>query len=186
MSNIDLDAMVSVGFREAPIGLMVLSNRIILACNHALSELFGWMEDDLVGNTTRMLYPSNFDYEATGERWLRWLENRPAYHDERFMRRRSGEIFWARARSRTLTPERPFELMVWSFERLAESAQTSQALTPRERQIAQHVVNGQSAKEIGRILGISHRTVEVHRASIMRKLGASNLAELVSKIIIVS
>ena len=57
-------------------------------------------------------------------------------------------------------------------------------LTAREREISAHIVNGLTCKEIGRKLGISHRTVEVHRARLMKKLTAKNSAELVSKIIV--
>ena len=51
-------------------------------------------------------------------------------------------------------------------------------LTPRERETLAEIVNGASSKEAARTLGISPRTVEFHRANIMRKLGAANLAEL--------
>ena len=53
------------------------------------------------------------------------------------------------------------------------------ALTPRERAVLAALVAGQSNKEIAREMGISHRTVEVHRASLMGRLGAKSLAEAV-------
>ena len=52
-------------------------------------------------------------------------------------------------------------------------------LTPRERAVLAALVAGQSNKEIARDMGISHRTVEVHRASLMTRLGAKSLAEAV-------
>lgn len=52
-------------------------------------------------------------------------------------------------------------------------------LTPRERDVLQELVRGASNKEAGRSLGISPRTIEVHRARIMEKLGARNAADLV-------
>jgi two-component system response regulator FixJ len=51
-------------------------------------------------------------------------------------------------------------------------------LTPRERQVLELITNGQSNKEAGRELGISPRTIEVHRARVMEKLGARNTADL--------
>lgn len=51
-------------------------------------------------------------------------------------------------------------------------------LTPREREVLQLITDGQSNKEAGRELGISPRTVEVHRARVMEKLGARNTADL--------
>jgi DNA-binding CsgD family transcriptional regulator len=57
--------------------------------------------------------------------------------------------------------------------------ETLAILTPRERQVLAEVMVGASSKEAGRRLGISPRTVEVHRARIMGKLGAKNAADLV-------
>ncbi|WP_181699877.1 response regulator transcription factor [Chthonobacter albigriseus] len=52
-------------------------------------------------------------------------------------------------------------------------------LTPRERDVLREITAGASNKEAGRRLGISPRTIEVHRARIMEKLGARNAADLV-------
>jgi DNA-binding CsgD family transcriptional regulator len=56
-------------------------------------------------------------------------------------------------------------------------------LTQRERVVLAQIAKGASAKEGARALGISPRTVEFHRSSIMHKLGARTLAELLSKIV---
>lgn len=52
-------------------------------------------------------------------------------------------------------------------------------LTSREQEVLAKIADGASNKEAGRELGISPRTVEVHRARIMEKLGARNAADLV-------
>jgi FixJ family two-component response regulator len=52
-------------------------------------------------------------------------------------------------------------------------------LTRREREVLEQFVSGASNKEAGRQLGISPRTIEDHRANIMKKLGARNAADLV-------
>jgi FixJ family two-component response regulator len=51
-------------------------------------------------------------------------------------------------------------------------------LTAREREVMSLASRGNSNKEIARTLGISHRTVEIHRAHIMHKTGARSLVEL--------
>jgi FixJ family two-component response regulator len=53
-------------------------------------------------------------------------------------------------------------------------------LTPREKEIIVFLARGYSAKQVGKALGISHRTAEIHRARIMEKLGAQSLADLVA------
>jgi two-component system response regulator FixJ len=53
-------------------------------------------------------------------------------------------------------------------------------LSRREREVMAWVVAGQSSKEIARLLDLSPRTVEAHRTHVMSKMGAANVAELVS------
>jgi two-component system, LuxR family, response regulator FixJ len=53
------------------------------------------------------------------------------------------------------------------------------SLTPRERQVMQCVVEGSANKQIAADLGISEKTVEVHRYKVMRKMEADSLAALV-------
>lgn len=62
--------------------------------------------------------------------------------------------------------------------RRADAARLA-ALTPREREVLEKAALGLHAKEIARALGISPRTVEVHKTRIMAKLGVRNVAELV-------
>src|SRR5690606_37484782 len=119
------------------------------------------------------------------ERCRKWLSTHTSYEDERFMQHRSGEIFWVRARGVTLTPDAPFEFMIWNFEPIHGRSERTTTLTRREREISSHIVNGLTCKESAQRLGISHRTVEVHRSRLMKKLDAKNTADLVSKIILV-
>jgi two-component system response regulator FixJ len=52
-------------------------------------------------------------------------------------------------------------------------------LTPREHEVMAMVTDGKSNKEIAAALGVSAKTVEVHRARVMDKMRADSLAELV-------
>jgi FixJ family two-component response regulator len=63
-------------------------------------------------------------------------------------------------------------------ERAADAGRLAQ-LTTREREVLEHAARGLHAKEIAAALAISPRTVEVHKARIMAKLGVRNVAELV-------
>ncbi len=61
----------------------------------------------------------------------------------------------------------------------AAAAMRIARLTKREREVMDLVVSGHLNKEIAARLGINQRTVETHRATVMRKMGASSLSELV-------
>ena len=56
-------------------------------------------------------------------------------------------------------------------------------LTPRERDVAAHVVLGTPNKVIAAELGVSRRTIEAHRARIFRKLRVRNAVELVRRLL---
>ena len=57
-------------------------------------------------------------------------------------------------------------------------------LTPREREIMEAVVRGRSNKQIAAALQLSHRTVEIHRARVMEKMGATSLPDLVGMAVV--
>jgi FixJ family two-component response regulator len=67
----------------------------------------------------------------------------------------------------------------------AQSKRTSfhfpgrEPLTAREQEVLSQFVTGATNKEAGRQLGISHRTIEIHRARIMEKLGARGAADMI-------
>ena len=55
------------------------------------------------------------------------------------------------------------------------------SLTAREREVMEHVIAGQSNRQMADLLGVSDRTIEVHRARVMKKMGADSLPDLVRK-----
>ena len=64
----------------------------------------------------------------------------------------------------------------WQSEQQAHAALAQ--LSPREATVLEGLAAGQTSKDIARALGVSPRTIEVHRASIMRRTGTGTLAEL--------
>jgi two-component system, LuxR family, response regulator FixJ len=64
-------------------------------------------------------------------------------------------------------------------EGVAEIRERIETLTPREREVFGRVADGQANKVIAIELGISERTVEIHRSQVMQKTGARSLADLV-------
>ncbi|MBY3144071.1 LuxR family transcriptional regulator [Rhizobium laguerreae] len=83
----------------------------------------------------------------------------------------------------TYTPEDPHLHTLWVFTELAKSESQGQSLrtslTPRERDIAALLIEGKTGKEIGRVLEISPRTVDVYRTRLLRKYNVSDTPALV-------
>lgn len=68
-----------------------------------------------------------------------------------------------------------------TFEELLENQPKFPTLTPREHQVLNLIVSGRTNKEIAEVLGISVKTVEKHRGSVMTKLNVHSIAQLVAQ-----
>jgi len=66
-----------------------------------------------------------------------------------------------------------------TLARRADVLARFESLTPREKEVMQLVVDGAANKVIAIDLGLSERTVEIHRAKVMEKMGARSVAHLV-------
>lgn len=171
-----------LAFDLAPVGLAVSRNRVMVDCNQHLCEMFGASRELLLGQSFQVLYPSAIEFERTGSRIAPILNRHGTYSDERIMKRASGETFWCHVTGRALNPAAPHEVGIWSFEDLSSRRPVKAELTAREREVAAHLMEGLTSKEIGRVLTISHRTVEIYRARLLRKYKASTTGDLVHKL----
>ncbi|ADV00164.1 PAS and helix-turn-helix domain-containing protein [Alicycliphilus denitrificans] len=172
-----------LAFEMAPVGLVISRNRTMVDCNRHVCEMFGASRELLIGQSFRVLYPSADEYERLGRRMEPILNARGYYADNRIMKRACGETFWCHVSGRALNREDPHASGIWSFEDLSAQRPVRAELTAREREVAARVLDGMTSKEIGRALDISHRTVEIYRARLMRKYGASTAADLVQKLL---
>lgn len=173
---------VSLAFSLAPIGLLVSRQRVIQTYNAAFAQMFGYDKDELSGESFARIYPSNVEFEQIGSRVLGCMRETGFSNDQRIMRHRSGHLLWCRVEGRCLDQNDPFAAAVWSFSDLSVTRPVTAEFTPREREIAQFLVTGKTSKEIARQLGISHRTIEAHRARLMKKLNASTPGEMIARL----
>ena len=175
-----------IAFEMAPVGLVLSRNRSIVDCNQHLCDMFGASREQLVGQSFLVLYPSAAEYERIGARMIPILNAKGLYADDRIMKRadgrNKGETFWCHVTGRALNRDAPHESGIWTFEDLSSRRPVTAELTAREREVAAHLMGGLTSKEIGRALVISHRTVEIYRARLMRKYRASTTADLVHRL----
>lgn len=175
-------------FEMAPVGLALSRQRLMIDCNRELLAMFGAQREQLIGQSFEILYPTADEFERTGRRIAAELDVAGRYADDRVMKRLStgaqgAELFWCHVSGRALDPADPHAAGIWTFEDLSSKRTLQFVLTPREREIAALLAEGQTSKQVGRRLGISPRTVDVYRARLMRKTGAATTPELVNRLL---
>jgi PAS domain S-box-containing protein len=173
-------------FKYAPVGMCISVNRVIQSGNDALSRMFGYGSGELDAQSFQVLYPTMDEFLRTGDRIIPVMNARGVYSDERIMRRANGELFWCHVSGRAIDAREPLGAGVWTFEDVSEKRPVTAEPTPREREIAALLVEGKTSKVIARETDLSPRTVEMHRAKLMRKFSASTSSELVHKLVGVS
>lgn len=176
------DTDLLLAFDLAPVGLCVLRHRVIQRCNEAFATMFGYQAAEVTGRSTSMLYPTVDEFEHIGAHGLELMRDSGLYSDERIMKHRSGRLFWCHVMGRSLDRADPFGCSVWMFEDISAKRPVTAVLTTREREIARLLVEGRTSKQIARALGISPRTIDAHRARLMRKLKVSTPNEMVSRL----
>ena len=172
-----------IAFLHAPDATLILADRVILKASLRVFDVFGWTADELVGQSMRLLYPGPSDYEVIGERARKALQDQTVFHDERFMRRKDGQVIWMEGTGTALDRTDPEKLAIWTYRPLERRDGSFDPLTATEKRVARYLVNGFTSKEIAQALSCSHRTVEVHRANMIRKMQVRNSFELVRKLL---
>lgn len=164
---------------ELPVPLVYATYRIIRDCNHDFAALFAASREDIVGRSFARLYPEISDFIRRGEQWAANFSEQGAYYDERVMARLNGERFWCKVRGRSLAVGDPFAEAIYSFEPLNRAlAQPGRSLSERQRQILAQVAQGKTNAAIAAEIGLSRRTVEAHRARLMKAVGVRNASAL--------
>ncbi|EKS70184.1 MULTISPECIES: PAS and helix-turn-helix domain-containing protein [Caballeronia] len=173
-------------FRHLPVAVIVARERIMVDCNARALELFRAKRSDIIEQSFSKLYPEQKDFTTTGHRLAPLLAKHAVFSDDRIMRRVDGSYFWVTVGGFGYNPKRPFELAVWTFTDLSQGTKQSDnasLLTERERDVAALLVHGMTSKEIGKELNISPRTVDIHRASLLRKYGARATQDLIARLL---
>lgn len=174
-------------FYNAPVGQAIGRYRVVVDCNATFAKMFQLSRDDLIGQSFQSLYPTQVDFDKTGERITPILRQHGRFSEHRVMRRANGELFWVHISGFTLNRSDPFQETLWAFTDLRREDSVDLTLhgsmTPRERDIAALLIERKTGKEIGKALGISPRTVDVYKTRLLRKYGAASTAELVKKLL---
>lgn len=167
---------------HAPVGLVTSEYRIIRWCNQTFAEMFQYRQADLIGQSFALLYPSTEEFEQIRDVGVQLLRETGKYWDERIMARRDGELFWCRVRVHVEDITDPLKRVVLSYSDISDHRRSVE-LTARERQVVSLLASGCTTKEIAFRLGLSPRTIDMHRGRLLKKFGVNNVIELLAHIV---
>ncbi|QTG16891.1 PAS and helix-turn-helix domain-containing protein (plasmid) [Agrobacterium tumefaciens] len=166
---------------DMPVPMAYATHRIIRDCNAAFADLFERRPDEIIDRSFANLYPRVSDFVRIGEMWVMHLSGCRRYYDERIMKTSAGHRFWCAVNGRSRTPDNPFAEAIYCFQPMVRPVDDDQSvLSERRQQILALVSQGKTNEKIASELGLSRRTVEAHRARMMRKVGVRNTAELIA------
>jgi PAS domain S-box-containing protein len=166
---------------DLPVPMVYATHRIIRDCNVEFAEEFGYERDELIDQSFSRLYPKIRDFVRTGEMWRTNFAGGKVYYDERVMRRRDGTSFWCRVRGRSRNQTDPFAEALYCFEPMNRTVTGNASLiSDRQKQVLTLVSQGKTSAQIAEEIGLSKRTIEAHRARLMRAYRLRNSAELIA------
>lgn len=166
---------------DMPVPMAFATHRIIRDCNVAFADLFERQRDEIIDRSFARLYPRVSDFVRIGEMWVVHMSGGRRYYDERIMKTAGGRRFWCAVNGRSRTPENPFAEAIYCFQPMVRPVEDNHSvLTDRRRQILTLVAQGKTNAEIADEVALSKRTVEAHRARLMRQIGVRNAAELIT------
>jgi len=127
-------------FNNAAVGMVFVRNRIVRRCNRKFEEIFGYAEDELIGSSTLVFYPTVRDYDQQWEHAYAPLQRGEAVSAEERVRRKDGSVFWVRSTGRkTEAPGLGLDV-IWIFEDVSERHQAEEALLRARDEMEQRVV----------------------------------------------
>ena len=102
-------------FRIAPVGLAILDQRVIVRNNRAFETMLGYEPGELLGQSTRVLYLDNAQYQHLGTAAYAPLRRGEVFSQELSIRRKDGQTLWTLSAISALVPDQPFANSVFAL-----------------------------------------------------------------------
>jgi len=121
------------------VGISFVVERRQIWANQRLSELIGYSPEEMRGQSTRILFASQDDFDAFGDEAYPALSRSESFTRDVALQRKDGDLFWAQISGVALDPAKPAEGSIWTFEDITESRQAKEDLI-RDRDLLEEQV----------------------------------------------
>ena len=105
-----------VVLENALVGISAVQDRRQSWTNRRMEELFGYRAEEMRGQSTRMLYPSDKTFERIGREAYSALSRGQDFVGEAEMRRKDGSLFWVRSQAKAIDPANPSLGSIWIID----------------------------------------------------------------------
>jgi PAS domain S-box-containing protein len=122
------------------LGIDFIQNRVVQWSNRAHDRIFGYEPGEALGVRTEDWYVDKGDYERVGREGYAQLAAGDSYETEVRMRRKNGEVFWARLTGRAIDPSDVAKGTIWVVSDVSERRQSDAALRKLSRAVEQSPV----------------------------------------------
>lgn len=185
-----LKAMIA----ESPIAAVISNPRLpdnpIVECNHAFAELTGYSAEEIVGQNCRFLTGPGTETDLSDELRSAIREKRPALVEILNYKKDGTPFRNAVLVAPIFGADGGLEHFLGSQmevgddramldRRRADARRRIDALSPRQREVLLLMAEGNLNKQIGYRLGLSERTIKMHRAALLGSLGIATTADAI-------
>jgi two-component system, cell cycle sensor histidine kinase and response regulator CckA len=132
----DREARLSSIVRASPIGIGVVVNRVLREVNDAACEISGYSQEELVGKSARILYPSDEEFAAVADIYRQLAERSVGTMETRW-RRKDGALLDILLRAAHLDPQNPALGTTFVVLDFTERKRADEALRSSERKLAE-------------------------------------------------
>ena len=112
---------LSIILENASVGITMLKDRVQVRTNRKLSEMFGYTQEEMVGQGTRSFYPSQEEYERFGREAYVEVLRGGTYTTETQMQRKDGSLLWVRLTGKSIDPNDQDSGSIWVLEDISEA-----------------------------------------------------------------
>jgi len=123
-------------FDTVMVGIVIMRDRVIQRCNRRYAEMFGYTEEELIGKSSRILFPTEEDFAALGVRASRAVSELGSYDEERIFLRKDGSQVWCYFAGKPLDRDHPDRGMLWVAEDITEHKHAETQLRKSEERLA--------------------------------------------------